>query len=96
MALGGFHRPVSSRAVRAAERLSGRLQGSVIRWLFALERKDEFAVGVIVSHTDLHFLERLVAAYLSCVLDGFQIQRGTGIADPVFVARIIEADSSMS
>src|ERR1022692_2540865 len=62
---------------------------------FASERKDEFAAGFVVSHHDVHLNERLVAAHFSCPFDGFQIQSRLGIADPVRVACVIEANFSM-
>lgn len=95
-ACDGFHRPVSSRALRAVERLCDSTLAVVIGCSFTPERKDEFAGGVVGRHHDVHFLERFAAAHLGGALDRFQIQRGTGIADPVFVARIIEPDSGMS
>jgi hypothetical protein len=76
--------------------LSGIPHRLVIGFPFAWERKNEIAAGVIVSYHDGHIAEGLVAAQLSRTLNGFQIQSGVATADPMFPARAIKANSSMS
>jgi len=55
------HQSADPNGRRAAEHLSGFVQGFGIGFHFASERKDQFAVGIAVSDKNLHFLERLVA-----------------------------------